>query len=182
MKSRKWSYISNESGFTLMEMLVVIVIVGILGAIAAPSWMAFLSRQKMNSVRGELMSVMREAQVQAQSQRQTIEVTFPDIGALPPGASPLAVSVKKAADSGSGEETILGGGEVADTYHLVADAPVSIQFDHDGRVVTGDDIDTPFVIEVIDSNAPPSSQKSCVVVTTVLGGLTPANNDLCDTF
>jgi len=42
---------SSESGFTLIEVLVVVIIVGILGSIAAPGWLSFLERQRANSVK-----------------------------------------------------------------------------------------------------------------------------------
>ncbi|MCJ8279579.1 MAG: prepilin-type N-terminal cleavage/methylation domain-containing protein, partial [Rivularia sp. ALOHA_DT_140] len=38
----------NISGFTLIEVLVVIAMVGILSAIAAPSWLGFVARQRLN--------------------------------------------------------------------------------------------------------------------------------------
>ena len=82
MKSKKRLYLHDNDGFTLIEMLVVVLIVGILGAISAPSWQGFLNRQRMNSARGELMNVLRDAQTRAQSRRQSEEVSDPDKGSL----------------------------------------------------------------------------------------------------
>ena len=175
MKSKKRLYLHDNDGFTLIEMLVVVLIVGILGAISAPSWQGFLNRQRMNSARGELMNVLRDAQTRAQSRRQSVEVNFPDTGSLSPGDSPLAVEVKDAAASTPGIETILGSGEISDNFQLDADAPLSIQFDHDGRVA-GANVNTPFVIKIVDSSSTSSNPpQSCVIVTTILGGIKPAN-------
>ena len=40
----------KNRGFTLIELLVVIIIIGALSAIAAPSWLAFINRQRVNKV------------------------------------------------------------------------------------------------------------------------------------
>lgn len=60
---------SNQRGFTLLEMLVVIVGVGVVAAIAAPGWMSFMERSRLNVGRDELYLGMREAQSKAQARR-----------------------------------------------------------------------------------------------------------------
>ena len=164
------------SGFSMIELLVVIVIIGVIAAIAAPSWLSFMDRQRMNAARSDLMGALKSAQDQAQARQQSQEVTF-----LPVTAStPLSIMVRNASASTSGLITRLGEGEVGDKFNLVASTP--IVFDHDGRV----DVTTPYVIKIINTDAPPdasgSRPQSCVIVTTLLGGLKPANDDLCDSF
>lgn len=63
-----WSA-SGQRGFTLLEVFVVIVGMGILAAIAAPSWMSFIESSRLNVGRDKLYLGMREAQTQAQAQR-----------------------------------------------------------------------------------------------------------------
>jgi len=53
------------AGFTLLEILVVLIIIGVLVAIAAPSWSALLNRQRVNVVRDEVSQVIRQAQAEA---------------------------------------------------------------------------------------------------------------------
>jgi type II secretory pathway pseudopilin PulG len=48
-----------------MELLVVTIIAGILAAIAAPSWLSFLNRQKVRSTRQQVVDVIRKAQSEA---------------------------------------------------------------------------------------------------------------------
>jgi prepilin-type N-terminal cleavage/methylation domain-containing protein len=58
-----------QKGFTLLELLVVIVMVGVVAAIAVPSWLSFWEKTQMTVARDQLYLGMREAQIKAQSQR-----------------------------------------------------------------------------------------------------------------
>ncbi|NJL65366.1 MAG: type II secretion system protein [Methylacidiphilales bacterium] len=46
-------------------MLVVVIIIGILSAIAAPTWLAFTNRQRINKVNDVVLSTLQEAQREA---------------------------------------------------------------------------------------------------------------------
>lgn len=164
-------------GFTLIEVLVVIVMIAILSAVAVPSWQSFLSRQRMNAVRTDLMRILKNAQDEAQGRQQSKQVTF--LAPIAPATTSLAVVVSTASASTSGITTVLGNGEITDKFNLIASTPII--FDHDGRV----DVPTPYVIKIIDSDSAAYSSsppQSCVIVTTLLGGLKAANNDVCDNF
>lgn len=75
MKRNIWKNSSN-SGFTLVEMLVVIFIIGILSAIALPSWLSFVNTRRLNVAQDELYRAMRQAQSQAKKQKLTWQVSF----------------------------------------------------------------------------------------------------------
>ena len=56
----------RQKGFTLLEILVVVSLVGIVAAIAAPSWMSFAERNQLATARDQLYTGIREAQSKAQ--------------------------------------------------------------------------------------------------------------------
>lgn len=62
---------SNNAGFTLLETLIVIGIIGILSAIATPSWLSFLNRQRLNTAQHQVYRSMQEAKSQAVLQKVT---------------------------------------------------------------------------------------------------------------
>lgn len=66
----------SNSGFTMIELLVVIIIVGVLSAIAAPGWLAFTNKQRMNAVNDAALNALREAQRDAKKTKLSYSVSF----------------------------------------------------------------------------------------------------------
>ncbi|MEH2232132.1 MAG: type II secretion system protein [Nostoc sp.] len=66
----------SNSGFTLPEMLVVIVLIGILATIGIPNWLAFVETRRLNTAQNEVYYAMRQAQRQATKDKLTWQASF----------------------------------------------------------------------------------------------------------
>lgn len=66
----------NTSGFTLLEIMVVIALVGILSAIAAPSWLSFVARQRLNKANDTVFATLQQAQREARKNKRGYSVSF----------------------------------------------------------------------------------------------------------
>ncbi|MFP5272236.1 pilus assembly FimT family protein [Coleofasciculus sp.] len=74
----------GEAGFSLLELIVVVLMIAILSAIAAPGWLAFVNRQRVAKVNDGVWSALQEAQQEAKRTQLSYSVSFRNpAGTLP---------------------------------------------------------------------------------------------------
>ncbi len=88
----------GAAGFTLLELLVILFIVGLLAAIAAPTWLGFADGYRLNNGIGAIVLGMRQAQTQAVHTRKDWRFSLREVNGVvqwtihpdtaSPGASP----------------------------------------------------------------------------------------------
>ena len=169
--------ISKKSiaGFTLIEALVVIIMAGILFAIAAPSWIGFLNRQRLTTARGQVFEILRSAQAEAKRTKVSRAIVFdntttattnqqPRIIVVPvlDDKSTLSDVITKAASDGRWQ--VLGNGDIKAGAIKIAGTPNNgsdskggngaIIFDTYGNVNPNIGATLPYTITVQTANAP----------------------------
>jgi prepilin-type N-terminal cleavage/methylation domain-containing protein len=84
--------IQPQIGFTLLENLVVVSIIGLLAAIGTPSWLAFHERMALNKAQDEIYQTLRQAQSLSETSRVRWEVNFREYeGSLQAAIHPVGI-------------------------------------------------------------------------------------------
>mgnify|MGYP005851425935 CR=1 FL=1 len=171
MKTHVRKLQTQESGFTLLEVLVVVFIVGILAAIAAPGWLAFVNGQRLNVVRDQVVQTLRSAQSKAQVSKQNQTIVFDN------STDPPTIIINPNVEN---VQEVLGNGEIkANLLTLTAEADGTpndtVAFDQYGNV-NADSV--PYQVTIAIASNPNS--KKCVIVQTILGAITTKDGNDCN--
>ena len=167
------------AGFTLFELLTTITIVGILSAIAIPSFIGLINRQRLNNAQDQVFTVMRNAQASAKRERRTWAACFRDDGTKVLSAvNPLPESgVAWACNNATNWQPLLGEDskqiaiKISETSFTASPATYyPVKFKYDGSA-------TPLGhITLVVRNETNGLQR-CVYVATLLGALRTAKQN-----
>ncbi|OWY61523.1 hypothetical protein B7486_63345 [cyanobacterium TDX16] len=182
------NYLAN-SGFTLIETLATVIIVGVLAAIAAPSWVGFIDTRRLNAAQDRVFYTIQEAQSNAKRDKITWEACFRNDGTRvvravhPRVASNTSWNCTQATnwqpilDEGSQFVTINS------TYSTLRENPTGyyrVRFRFDGALDTQDGgAGNQQGRITLTARYGGNNPKRCVIVSTLLGALRSAQDNQC---
>lgn len=70
--------IKSKAGFTLVELMIAVAIIGIMAAVAAPGFIAWLPNYRLKSAARDLYSALQNARLLAVRENTTVQVVFVD--------------------------------------------------------------------------------------------------------
>lgn len=166
----------RTGGFTLLEIIVVVLIIGILFAIIAPGWNGFLAAQRLSAAQDEIYLVLRDAQSIAKQNRIEWWVSFRESNgrvqwARTPASTTPAESEWKSLDRAVQLDT--------ETSRRSNGALFRAEFSHEGRVSGG-------LGRITLRTSLFARRQRCVMVSTLLGAIrkgedhpSPRNGKYC---
>lgn len=156
-----------------MEMLVIVLIVGVLAAISAPSWLGLVNRQRVNAARDEIVQTIRSSQGSAKQKRRTQNIVFKVDGTNDlPTLEVEGVTIEVGSDSLKPDMVTM---TIKDSTGAAITSDHTLTFAADGTVATT--VAIPFSIEMTAKNSAP---RRCVIVQTLLGSLRLESGSDCD--
>jgi len=166
----------GDRGFTLLEVLVTVLVLGILSSIAAPSWLAFINNQRVRTVNDRVFQSLRSAQSEAKRSKRDVTVTF-DLSADPPTATvntvpPQTPPLQTVTFDAGGEvkkgQVKLSAASCSVVPCTVATTPLT--FSYNG-IVDPTNLNNPKLPFVVTVSPAIGGAKKCVIVETILGGM-----------
>ncbi|MCC3427931.1 MAG: prepilin-type N-terminal cleavage/methylation domain-containing protein [Microcoleus sp. PH2017_01_SCD_O_A] len=178
---KKIASIKGDAGFTILELLVVVIMLGILASIAAPGWLGFINRQRVRTVNDRVFQTLRTAQSEAKRTKSDREITFntddpPTVTFSPPLATGgTTQQLNGGGEIKAGQIQPLSVGNTCVNGACTKDTNRKLIFSYNGIVDPNNSKNPklPFVVTV----AAVGGTKQCVIVETLLGGMRTAEGE-----
>ena len=175
---------AKSLGFTLLEVLVVMIMVGILSAIAAPSWLGFVNNQRINASQTKIFQAIKVAQSDAKirSSNNTNRTRI----ILTTGQTDNAYQIDNVR-TGAGLQSLEPGVRIASVTSggsitpavlpTPLASPYTIQFDARGLVFDpGNQLIYPICINLSVENSP---RIRWIAIRTLLGAIVTGSDGSC---
>lgn len=162
--------LSTQAGLTLIELLTVVLIVGILASIIAPSWLGVQSANALNVGQDNIFQALRQAQQQSIQSRQSWQARFRELN------HQVQWSTDASAALGNG-----GWQDLPPNVRIALDQTTLrqqdkgiyfVEFNYKGNV-------TPPFGRLSLASARGGQQRRCVFVSTLLGVLRKDSDQAC---
>ncbi|MHC5936038.1 pilus assembly FimT family protein [Nostoc sp.] len=157
----------SNSGFTLAEMLVVIVLIGILATLGIPNWLTFVDTQRLNTARSEVHLAMRQAKSQATKEKLTWQASFREQNGIVQWAVHPATVNPSAANWNNLHSNVRLDSET--NFNRSLSTVQEVRFDYKGNTKSLSDLG-----RITLSSKSGGKAKRCVIVSTILGEMRTA--------
>ncbi|MBF2072549.1 MAG: prepilin-type N-terminal cleavage/methylation domain-containing protein [Synechococcales cyanobacterium C42_A2020_086] len=171
----------DTAGFTLVEMIVVLIIISVLALIAAPGWLSFMNNRRAEAGREQIFQLLRQAQDQAIRSRQTQVVNFINT-TNPPTVQALGTTQELddgRAERSPDDQPFLGLQVINSSGPCAANAAGCVIFDEKGNIKHENNNlgDNDGGIKIVVTSPPEGGSKRCVIVRTLLGALAKGSGE-----
>jgi prepilin-type N-terminal cleavage/methylation domain-containing protein len=168
------NYLQNNrsnSGFTVIETITALLMIGILSGIAAPRWFALIKTQHLNIAQDQVYQAKRQAQSQAKKEKLTYHASFrEENNNVQWAVHPATIDPSNAKWNDLDASVQL---DVVESTLQLSNGVRRVRFDHIGGV-------TPPLGKITLSSKPGGTAKRCVIVSTILGAMRTAKDNSCN--
>ncbi len=190
----------SEAGFSLMELIVVVIMIAVLSAIAAPGWLAFVNRQRVAKVNDGIFVALQQAQREAKRTKRSYSVSFKTdsdqlrVAVYPAGTTNLPWKpLNESLDIKAGQVILCSNIDTtanktgSKTCDLSSDANKrTIEFDYQGNLakVAGNPPETNIGVtaaipQSTGGTQPIEATARCVIVKTLIGSMAIEKDSTC---